>query len=457
MFFLSKFDRIYKKLIAQQNQILKEQTSTTDYTPNELLNQIYDDIKTEGLEDDWCLQYTYDDFMKYVTPKNYSHYKQFKQKFKGNKDNFTLIILNWSFFDNKKLDEGVKKFCPTFNEKVNKKIEKLSEQQAIQLKKQMKENFQKIYEEASNFKVAENLANSCQLQKSKKYIKEILKQFALNEQSFKQPITDKKVSCKNIFKYQLGNYYRYLLTGHKTLKTHDKTGGFCYVNFNEDQNDQGFLFFINKNLNSNLEDLQSVMNHEIDHYFQQVIKGVENHTNTEEDSKIIEKNIDPAKEDIKYIKYLYERSEFQSHSTDLCNFLLNRIIPISGKNALSELLNCIKTRKCPYEWCPKTKAQITTLQFAITTYKLFNSNSKSIWSKLKKKIFDIGEESKWQQLQKRLTTEFQKYQNMDQKQQKEYAQNLKKRYTPFTKEQRLALKKIKLAAKQKMKQESKTM
>jgi hypothetical protein len=84
----------------------------------------------------------------------------------------------------------------------------------------------------------------------------------------------------------------------------------------------------------------------------------------------------------------------------VCNYLLNNIIPVSGKNALSEFIKTIEanpksTRDLIPEankWFKQSQADFYILKFSVIAYRIFPD--------------------KWQTLKNRLKSEFIKYENM---------------------------------------------
>lgn len=417
-----QYNKIYTSLIMQWNaELLKEASSSTDYTPDQFLNKIFNDVKSKGMNNDFLLQYTLKDFQQYVHQKSFSKYKEFIQNFKGkNKDHqFVIVILNWAIFDNQKLIQQFNKFDTVFKNKNSK--EKITFKEYIKIKRQIKRNFKKIYKKAANPQRVNELLASCQTDAAFNIIQRQLNEFYRNNQNFNIPDSDQTITGQEMLNEQINAYVKYLKSGSETLETHNLTNGFMLTLDNNFTNMSGFLLFLNRNRKGNLSDLKALLNHQLDHYFDIVIN--KNDDTTEQDNKALESHYKDNKAQAKYAKYLFGRSEFNSRSTDVCNYLLNNIIPVSGKNALTEFIKTIEANpKRTNELIPEAKkwfkpqnTDYYVLKFSLIAYRVFPK--------------------KWEILKNRLTQEFQKYKNMTQEEREKYAKEIQAEFSQPTSKQ----------------------
>ena len=414
---MNKFELIYNKIIKESN-LINQISSKTDYTPDQLVEKIFDDIKAQGFDKSFALEYTLSDFKKYVTQKNYDFYSFFIEKFKGTDNNFAILILCWDPFDQEKLNkyfnENYKPYLLKQKELINKK-DKFSQQELKEITSTLKSKFAEFYKESKNEQEIQALKSTLKSPLSQKLLEQTANSFYKCE-DFKSE-SNEDINSKDLFKQIVNTYIKSIKSG---VTDRELTNGYC-LSLHGSEN-EGFVFFINKHLinktKNKLKKVYKLINHEIDHYFELLLNS-QMEDNNQEDQKTIDSKQLKLVKDKQWIKYLFSRTEFNSRSTDLCNTLLNDICPISKENSLKELIEALNllsekqdwTTLSKFKWFDQQDNDITdTLIFGALTLKLFP-------------------EEKWPTLKERLQGDFELYTTLPKQKLEKYKEELEQKFS----------------------------
>ena len=297
----NKYLNIYLELIKQ--------SAISGLTPAPLIQKIFSDIKKQNFNKSFILIYNDKDVYNFL-PSNYKKYFKNEILSLGKNINY-LIILNIKIFNNiAKLQE--------YSNNLTLLIQKINTDKNFKLNKQeLLQNYLKFIE---NLLDQQQIIQIQQLPKNisfyilNKFIKKFIPKYEI----------DKRWSALRILNFIQSDIKRIINLVNSTsgLSVNElcQTCGLIFINNK---------LFSNKN---NLEQIYSILNHELDHHFYFRFNDTmkfNNHLNMNQNN------------DADKIKYLFDNTEINSRITDLCNIFNNIVLPVQKQNALKSIINLL--------------------------------------------------------------------------------------------------------------------